>query len=60
MAAIKYKQLLKPENLNHRFWKVTVDGEQSISAISPKFTGNSIEELFYCEDRFERHNANSR
>ena len=49
-AAIKYERPFCPEDLQKYTWKQT-DSDQYLNASAPCFSGESIEELFYCEDR---------
>ena len=50
-AAIKYERPFKQKDLQKYTWKQT-DGDEYINASAPCFSGESIEELSYCEDRF--------
>ena len=50
-AATKYKIPFKPDDLQKYTWKQT-NGDEYINASAPCFSGESIEELFYCEDHF--------
>ena len=50
-AAIKYERPFKLEDLQKYTWKQT-EGDQYINASAPCFSSESIEEFFYCEDRF--------
>ena len=50
-AVIKYERPFSPEDLQKYTWKQT-DGDEYTNASAPCFSGESIGELLYCEDRF--------
>ena len=50
-AAIEYERPFKTEHLTKYTWKQT-NGDKYINVSAPCFSGESVEELFYCEDQF--------
>lgn len=51
-AAINYVRPFKQDELLKHMWQITVVGTEYINALALWFIGESIKELFYCEDKF--------